>query len=195
MVVNFTFRYNTISGLDPKVLEKLYGNLATDLRLDRKSIGEIINEIKKQNPDSELFKASFMNFQNKNSKLSKYILYNINQRLLQNSGKNELSANKDEVNLEHIIPKNPNTDWQKILKHDQTDLHDVLYKIGNQTILLKEYNKRAANLDFSKKVDIYKISNLPINHYLKDLTTFGLKEVQTRQKEFAEIADKIWTIL
>jgi uncharacterized protein with ParB-like and HNH nuclease domain len=194
VIVNFTFRYNTIAGLDPKVLEKLYGNLATDLRMEKKSVSEIINEIKKQNPDSDLFKASFMNFQSKNTKLSKYILYNINQKLLRDDRKSDLSANKDEINLEHIIPKNPNSDWQKILKQEQTDLNDILYKIGNQTILLKEYNKKAANLDFSKKVEIYKLSNLPINHFLKDLKTFSSVEVQNRQKEFAEIADKIWVV-
>ena len=32
IIVNFTFRYNTIAGLDPKALENLYGNLAIGCR-------------------------------------------------------------------------------------------------------------------------------------------------------------------
>ncbi len=194
VIVNFTFRYNTISGLDPKVLEKLYGNLATDLRSEKKSINDIITEIKKQNPNSDLFKASFMTFQSKNSRLSKYILFNINQLMLHQAKKGDLSANKDEINLEHIIPKNPNQDWLKILKQNKTDLQDIIYKIGNQTILLREFNKKAANYEFNKKVDIYKSSNLPINNDLKSLQLFGPKEIENRQKIFSDIADKIWVI-
>ncbi len=194
IVVNFTFRYNTISGLDPKVLEKLYGNLATELRHDQKSIGELIIEIKKQNPNTDLFKASFMEFQTRNRKLAKYILFSINQKLLKDAKQEELKANLEGVNLEHIIPKNPNQECFSMLKSKNIELSEVLYKIGNQTILLIEYNKEAANLEFSKKVSVYKKSKLPINLYLTKITEFGVKEIQERQKVFADLADDIWNI-
>ena len=76
-------------------------------------------------------------------------------------GNEELKINTDNVNLEHIIPKNPNPDWNRFLKSKNVKLEAFLYMIGNQTILYKEYNRKISNLFFDKKLIIYKKSSLP----------------------------------
>ncbi len=193
-LINFTFRYNTISGLDPKVLENLYGSLSVNFRNDKLSVNEVIEEIKEKNPSSDIFKASFAEFQTRNRKLAKYILFKINHHKMDEQNRKELTINVDNVNLEHIIPKNPNSDWGKFIKEEGIKLSDILYKIGNQTILYKEYNKELSNQFFDKKLKVYNKSELPINKSLTELSRFGQDEVEKRQLKFAEIANQLWSL-
>jgi hypothetical protein len=194
LIINFSFRYNTISGLDPKALESVYGNLAVKLRRNSINHKDIKREIERYSPSKEIFVASFNNFETKNRKLSKYILLKINNDLLTQSNQKELEANLETINLEHIIPINPNQEWIKYFKENKIDHEKLIYKLGNQTILLKEYNKKGANKFFPSKKNIYQQSNLPVTKTISDFDNFGEKETLKRQNEFAEIADKIWKV-
>jgi uncharacterized protein with ParB-like and HNH nuclease domain len=193
-LVNFTFRYNTIAGLDPKVLENLYGTLAINCRLDKINQMQIIEKINQENPSKELFEASFKEFETRNRKLSKYILVKIDEFLMNQDGINEFKINIENVNLEHIIPKNPNSEWNKFLKTEHLKIENVLYLIGNQTILYKEYNREIANSFFDEKLKVYKKSKLPINQKLSRFQKFGGKEISKRQSELAQIANEVWQV-
>ena len=109
-------------------------------------------------------------------------------------GNEELTINTDNVNLEHIIPKNPNADWNRFLKSKKIKLENFLYMIGNQTILYKEYNREVSNLFFDEKLKIYKKSVLPINRKLINLSEFGDDQILERQIEFGQSANKIWQV-
>jgi uncharacterized protein with ParB-like and HNH nuclease domain len=193
-LINFTFRYNTISGLDPKALENLYGTLAINFRLDKIDSNKMIEEIKLKSPSADIFKASFAEFQTRNRKLAKYILFKINHLQMHELNRKELKIDVDNVNLEHVVPKNPNAEWVKFLKEEGTKLDDILYKLGNQTILFKEYNKEVSNQSFDKKLTVYKKSELPINQDLIIRQKFGKPEIEERQSDFAKLANKIWNV-
>lgn len=193
-LVNFTFRYNTIAGLDPKVLENLYGTLAINCRADKINQVEIIEKINQENPSKELFEASFKEFETRNRRLSKYILVKVNEYLMNQEGIQEFTINIDNVNLEHVIPKNPNSEWNKFLKSEHLKIEDVLYLIGNQTILHREYNREIANSFFNEKLKVYKKSKLPINQKLSRFRKFGKKEIIRRQSELAEFANTVWQV-
>lgn len=195
VIVNFTFRYNTIAGLDPKVLENLYGNLAIGCRSGKLSHTDIIQQISELSPSTELFEASFKDYETRNRKLAKYILVKINEYMMNKErGNEELTINTDNVNLEHIIPKNPNSDWNRFLKSKKIKLENFLYLIGNQTILYKEYNREVSNLFFDEKLKIYKKSVLPINRELIRFHEFGDDQVINRQIELGQLANKIWSL-
>lgn len=194
-IVNFTFRYNTIAGLDPKVLENLYGTLAINCRNSKLNHTEIIQKISELSPATDLFEASFKDYETRNRKLAKYILVKINEYMMSQEGGNaELTINTDNVNLEHIIPKNPNPDWNRFLKSKKVKLENFLYMIGNQTILYKEYNREVSNLFFDEKLKIYKKSVLPINRELIKFHEFGDDQILNRQIELGQLANKIWSI-
>ncbi len=194
VLTSFTFRYNTICGLDPKELESLYSKLAILVRKAKIGKGQVVKAFRNQCPSKNSFLSSFDEFETKNSKLARYILVYINDKLLSEDGKQEEQTRRDStVNLEHVIPKKPDAEWQHFFKENNVDCEKLIYKIGNMTILLEEYNRKLANKFISKKKQMYKKSTLPINNYLKNCRSFGPTQVSKRQKYFGKIAESLWS--
>jgi uncharacterized protein with ParB-like and HNH nuclease domain len=193
-IVNFTFRYSTICNLNPNEMEKLYSGAALKLRNNEWGFEEIIKKLKEYNPDDKIFCERFLEKDIKNTKLAKYILVKLNNYLLMKRGGKEITTNINRVNLEHIIPKRPDKEWEKFLKENNIELEKWVHKLGNMTILLKEYNRKISNKFFTRKKEMYLKSALPINQELKVYEKFGPNEIIERQKKMAEIAKEIWKV-
>jgi uncharacterized protein with ParB-like and HNH nuclease domain len=193
-LVNFTFRYSTICNLNPNEMEKLYSDIAVKLRNNEWGIEEVIKKLKEYNPDDTIFSKHFLEKDIKNTKLAKYILVSLNDYLLMKGVEKEKATSISRVNLEHIIPKRPDKDWEKFLKENNIELEKWVHKLGNMTILLKEYNRKIANKFFTKKKEMYVKSTLPINQELKVYEQFGPNEIIKRQEKMVEIAKEIWKI-
>jgi len=192
-LIGFVFRYNTVCGLDPKPLESEYSKLAITIRKDNRiNEMEIVKKIRELSPSKEQFISSFIELEVKNKKLAKYILSSLNNYELRKQDKKEIMVDINVINLEHIIPLNPDEEWKKFFKENNINVEKLIYKIGNMTILLKEYNKRMANKFFEKKMEIYKKSVLPLNDSLKQYEKFGIDEVKERQQQMAEITEELW---
>lgn len=195
LITNFTFRYNTICSLNPNDLEFLYSKLSIRVRKTNIKTSKIIDQLLASCPTRETFIGSFLKFETKNSKLARYILANINDNLLEKEGKYEQQTKRGtKVNIEHVIPKKPDQEWSNFFRGQNIDPETLTHKIGNMTILLDEYNRKIANKFFDKKQVMYKNSSLPINKYLKSCKEFSETQVKKRQKDFAEISEKLWNI-
>lgn len=192
--INFTFRYSTICNLNPNALERLYSSISIKIRNGTlNTIPEIKKEIKTLYPDNQTFDNAFVEKDIKEKKVARYILKRINDSMIE--GGELVAADSDKVNLEHILPKNPDEEWEKYLEEKRLDYKDLVNKIGNMTLLGSEYNKIAANKFFTKKKDeIYKKSKLPITKPLCSLNEWNCKTIRKRQKELRDIALNIWKI-
>jgi len=189
-----TFRYSTICRLNPNDLERTYSKLAIKLRKGDINSKKTIKELKKLSPSKDTFIESFKKLEIKISKVSKYILLAINNHLMSTSGKREITTNIDNVNLEHIIPKNPDTEWKEFFTKNNTNYDQLIHKIGNMTILLKEYNNKLKNKFYDQKKEMYKKSVLPLNDKLNKYEEFSIKEVEERQTEMAQLAEILWRV-
>jgi len=194
ILVNFTFRYSTICNLNPNEMERVYSEISIKLRKREFGIEETIKRLRELNPDDMAFVKQFSEKEIKNTKLAKYILCKINDHLLRERGEKEKITNINRVNLEHIIPKRPDEEWKKFLKEKGVELEKWVHRLGNMTILYKEYNRKIANKFFTEKKEMYMKSTLPINDDLKKYEQFGPNEIVKRQEKFAEIAKEIWKI-
>jgi len=192
--LNFTFRYSTICGLNPNELEPLYSDISIKIRKNQINKNQILEKIQKKSPSKDTFISSFMDFESKTNKPARYILLEINEFLLKQEGQEELKIDAKEVNLEHIIPRNPDHDWLEFFKSKSIKYQNLIYKIGNMTILLSEYNRKLKNKSFSKKQVTYKKSQLPLNKHLAKINEFGEDELIKRQKYIAGIAENIWKV-
>jgi uncharacterized protein with ParB-like and HNH nuclease domain len=192
--VNFSFRYGTICNLNPNEMERLYSELAIEIRKKEIEIEDIKSKLMRLSPDDTAFIQSFSKKDVRISRLAKYILVNLNDHLLKAQGKKELAASILRINLEHIIPLKPDKDWQNYLKAHNIRLEEWKHRLGNMTILAKEYNRKSANKFFANKKKIYLKSTLPINDELKSYEEFGPKQIEERQQKMAEIALDIWKI-
>ncbi|MFP6250775.1 DUF262 domain-containing protein [Helicobacter pylori] len=100
-----------------------------------------------------------------------------------------------EYTIEHIMPQTLTEEWKRDLGGNFQAIHDkYLHTIGNLT--LTGYNGEYSNNSFQEKRDMekgFKQSPLRLNQSLKDLESFGEKEIEKRANDLADWALKIWT--
>lgn len=98
-------------------------------------------------------------------------------------------------NTEHIMPQTLDPEWEKDLGENFKAIHEkYLHTIGNLT--LTGYNSEYSNKPFKEKRDMengFKQSPLRLNQSLKNLESFGEKEIEKRANDLADWALKIWT--
>ncbi len=104
-------------------------------------------------------------------------------------------VNTKECTTEHIMPQTLTEEWERDLGENFQAIHDkYLHTIGNLT--LTGYNQEYSNNSFQEKRDMekgFKDSPLRLNQSLKDLESFGEKEIEKRANDLADFALKIWT--
>ncbi len=104
-------------------------------------------------------------------------------------------VNTKECTIEHIMPQTLTKEWERDLGGNFQAIHDkYLHTIGNLT--LTGYNEKYSNNSFQEKRDMekgFKQSPLRLNQSLKDLESFGEKEIEKRANDLADWALKIWT--
>ncbi|WRF30384.1 DUF262 and DUF1524 domain-containing protein [Helicobacter pylori] len=138
--------------------------------------------------DSE-FKDSLITIDFYHFKKNKYFL----ERLENFDTKEPVDTQK--CNIEHIMPQTLTPEWQRDLGENFKAIHEkYLHTIGNLT--LTGYNSEYGNNSFREKRDMekgFKQSSLKLNQNLKDLESFGEKEIEKRANDLADWALKIWT--
>ncbi len=104
-------------------------------------------------------------------------------------------VNTQECTTEHIMPQTLTKEWKRDLGENFEAIHEkYLHTIGNLT--LTGYNQKYSNNSFQEKRDMekgFKQSSLKLNQSLKDLESFGEKEIEKRANDLADLALKIWT--
>ncbi|GAA8532220.1 DUF262 and DUF1524 domain-containing protein [Helicobacter pylori] len=104
-------------------------------------------------------------------------------------------VNIKECTIEHIMPQTLNLEWERDLGENFQAIHEkYLNTIGNLT--LTGYNEKYSNNSFQEKRNMekgFKQSPLKLNQGLKDLESFGEKEIKKRANDLADWALKIWT--
>ena len=173
-------------------MERVYSDLAVKLRRKSISLSDVVDRLRKMDPTPEAFKASFMSLATRTNYLARYILLEISDKLIRDSGEAEKTTNRGSVHLEHIIPKTPNREWKEFLVREHVDSREVVNLLGNMTILLDEYNRSISNHFFDVKKQMYQKSSLPINQDLKTLEKFGWDEIEIRQRRYSDLAGEIW---
>ncbi|RVY38471.1 DUF262 domain-containing protein [Helicobacter pylori] len=138
--------------------------------------------------DSE-FKNLFITIDFYNLKEKKYFL-----ERLENFDTKE-PVNTQECTIEHIMPQTLNLEWERDLGKNFQAIHEkYLHTIGNLT--LTGYNEKYSNNSFQEKRDMkkgFKQSPLRLNQGLRDLESFGEKEIEKRANDLVDWALKIWT--
>jgi uncharacterized protein with ParB-like and HNH nuclease domain len=207
IIENFSFQYHVVSKLPGNRVEKIYSKYALDLEeiinsaTDKSVSGKVQSlftrfekELRELAPTKSLFIDEFEKISYRNAesqrKLVKYILSRIDGHL-RTTDENKIDFYN--VNIEHILPQNPNKDW----KVDKKEIKPYVNKLGNLTLLSKKINSKVQNGTIEQKLPDFEKSELPINSSLiqdlKKTKKWGEKEIIKRQKALAEIAyNDVW---
>lgn len=97
--------------------------------------------------------------------------------------------------IEHIMPQHLTPAWTESLGVNASDIHATwLHRLANLT--LTGYNPNLSNHPFIEKRDAkeggYKISGLKMNQKIAGKQSWGLPELEERNKEMLERAMEIW---
>lgn len=186
-----SFRYNIICNNPPNEQERFYNSIAIKIENgDLKTPSKVIQSLSAIYPIDEVFKSAFANKQlkttdNRNKKIVRYILCELE--------KHEYGRSIDEtINIEHILPENPEEHWQHI---DDNKHENLVYRLGNMTLLEAKQNKQAGNLSFRQKVTYYENSCIQTSKKIAETyTEWEADSIESRQNDMAKQATSIWRI-
>lgn len=182
-----------VCGLGTNSLNKVFPSFTKHIQKDEyfKSLKAYFGSLteKQRFPNNDEFKKLFITKKFYGSNKIEYIL-----ERLENFERNE-RVYTHEYTIEHIIPKKLTEEWEKDLGENFQAIHDkYLHTIGNLT--LTGYNSEYSNKSFQEKQGMekgFKNSPLKLNQSLKDLESFGEKEIKKRANDLVDWALKIWT--
>lgn len=177
---NFHFAYNAVMSDKPNKIEKIYSDVAIELRqqTDKTMIVQIIknkliDKLKTFLPSFDSFANNFikLNFSKKKVHSNLYTKYAI-RKLQAYFQRTEIF---DEYGtIEHIIP--------------ESNDKPIILTIGNLIFIENNLNNEAGNKSYSEKISTYKKSNYKwINKLTEKYTNFSEKQIEERAKELAKI--------
>ncbi|WP_120894096.1 DUF262 and DUF1524 domain-containing protein [Helicobacter pylori] len=182
-----------VCGLGTNSLNKVFPSFTKKINKDqyRESIKVHFGYLteKQRFPNNDEFKEHFITIDFYHFQKKEYFL----ERLENFERKERVYAH--EYTTEHIMPQTLEEEWERDLGENFQAIYEkYLNTIGNLT--LTGYNKEYSNNSFQEKRDMekgFKQSPLRLNQSLKDLESFGEKEIEKRANDLADWALEIWT--
>jgi len=96
-----------------------------------------------------------------------------------------------QVNLEHILPKNPDKNWPNVTDEVANDYYN---RIGNLALLNAKTNSKLGNASFKDKVKGISGSEIALTKAIGVNPSWGEAEINARQQELAKLAVKTWPL-
>lgn len=143
-------------------------------------------------PTDEEFSGSFKTARVSKTQLARYYLRAMES---QNEGEPnpELvpNPNSDEVNLEHVLPLNPSTDWSNF---DAEDAKAHYRRIGNMTLMKADENSVQGNAGFAEKKLAFAVSKFNLTRQISVYGEWDAEAIANRQSELSKLAVQTWPI-
>ncbi|GAA7855087.1 DUF262 and DUF1524 domain-containing protein [Helicobacter pylori] len=182
-----------VCGLGTNSLNKVFPSFTKHIQKDEyfKSLEVHFGSLteKQRFPNNDEFKDCFITIDFYRFKKNRYFF-----ERLENFDTKE-PVNTKGLTIEHIMPQTLTEEWERDLGENFQEIHDkYLNTIGNLT--KTGYNTEYSNKSFQEKRDMekgFKDSPLKLNQSLKDLESFGEKEIKKRANDLADWTLKIWT--
>jgi hypothetical protein len=186
-----TYRYSTICSKDSKELERGYHRAAKAINESKgKDLERARKELIGMLPTSEEFRGAF----ERQSMGQKYVLDYSLRKLEAALDTEKRTGTTVEVHLEHIMPQTLSEAWRVDLGAGVAEHEAFVDRWGNLTLLGGKKNQSASNQAFSVKRAVYATSSIRSTQQLATLGSWGLTQIEDRQREMALLADQVWGI-
>lgn len=193
LVSTISFRYTVISGLNPSELEQVYSEGAQAILSDEaKTPREISDRLKAIYVSDDKFVADFKELSVSTSgsrgKVTKYILCRLEEELSSKA----CDPETDPGSIEHILPENPTHEWSDSI--DQGEWDELVYRLGNLTLLKRSKNSRIGNSLYLDKKSAYEESEYALSRRIPEIAPEDWTKalIIARQREMAESAKQLW---
>lgn len=176
-------RHSVVGKRDASELEGVVYSVAVDLRKNKR-FDEAVATLRKASPSSQQFQDDFAKVAFKLNGRARYILRELEHAKRKTQ---EVAVEiPSRVHVEHIYPKTP-LQGREFPNHE-----DVVYRLGNLTLLGKGINVAIKNSSFEEKRLKYKDSDILMTRELLKWDTWTASSVEERQRQLAELAVDIW---
>jgi hypothetical protein len=184
-----SFRYNVIGGLNPNEQEDIYNKVALDIFNSNIYNVELLRPIYVKDSDFEQsFISKSFKRTNRNHKIVKYILGNIERKIFTN----DIAYESDIFTIEHILPESADENWGEFTDEE---INRSIFRLGNLALLEKNLNRDVGSLNFELKKEVFLKSNSKFTIKVsEDFETWNESKLISRQKEMAKYAKSIWKI-
>ncbi|MFZ0928389.1 MAG: DUF262 domain-containing HNH endonuclease family protein [Syntrophobacteraceae bacterium] len=193
LVSTVSFRYNVVCGLNTNALEPVYHEAASSLLARRARIpADVFSTLRAIYVDDAKFRQDFtglaIDTSGRRKNLAKYIL----ARLECDLSERACDPDTDPGSIEHILPENPNFEWETMFPGEQWDR--AIYRLGNLTLLEPHINRQVGNAPYSEKVVAYEKSAYAITSRIADEAPdeWTLARLEQRQERMALRAVHLW---
>ena len=193
LIVSWLVRNLIVGGLGGGTLEKTYAEKAYEIFSENiKNASELRNSLSSVIPQDETFKEQFKIATVSKAKYARYYLAAIeNHKRGKEHPELIVNLNPDSVNLEHILPENPENNYPNFTEEQ----HTAYYKrIGNLTLMKTKENNDFKNSKFSDKKKKYKESDLWITNSLGKYNDWTIETIDKRQSILADLAVNTWSL-
>jgi hypothetical protein len=142
-------------------------------------------------PNDAVFQDAFTTARVSQNYLARYYLRALELQIKKDK-EPELIPNEDQesINLEHVLPEVPATEWGI----DAETAAACHRRLGNMVLLQVTPNATIGNAAFLKKRSTFKESSFFLTKMVADSRSWGLKEINGRQRKLAELAIQAWPL-
>jgi len=192
LVVSWSVRWFVVGGGSAGVTERLYADAAKSVTDGTLVTAAAIAATFDSNvPQDREFARAFEDLTVRRGWLARYYLSALE---LAEAGQDEPelvpNQNVDQVNLEHVLPRNPTADDWPAFSSDE--LQNMRLLLGNQALLRKTHNTQIGNEPFSVKQAILASSDLALTKEIGFKDDWTPADIRSRQSKMAKLAIRIW---
>ncbi len=191
-LVSASVRFLIYGGLGGGALEVQFSDRAKDVSNgDIKNTNELKEKLGKVIPSDTQFKEAFKSAAVSKQYLARYYLMTLEKKAKGEENPEFVpNADTSAVNLEHVLPKTPDSSWSI----NPDDHRAYLKRLGNLAIMSTRLNNEIGNSSFESKKPYFKDSGFILTKEIADKENWTITEINERQDRLANLAIETWKI-
>jgi len=191
-LVAASVRYQMVGGIGGGTLERVYSDTARAVAEEKIATPAEVIKAFKGVPSDSAFQSAFSIASVSKQKIARYYLRELEIELAGDDAETIPDHDTDKVNLEHVLPTNPDPVWGNHFNDDE--MRSYQKRLGNLAILASKINSTIGNACFQEKKLHYSDSAFQLTESIGSVDEWGKDAIENRQIEMAKIAVKHWSL-
>ena len=188
LIAVVSFRYSIVSSLNPNELETIYNQIAIDIQNKTiKHPRDVFERLGSIYVSDEKFRQDFslleISTKGQKRRLVRYIFWKLETEA------SRVEIMEDSFSIEHILPENPDDSWQRNFTEKQGD--EMVYRLGNMTLLEPGLNREIGNQPYVKKQEKYQESQYRLTQGVQ-AEDWTPDAIANRQQVLGRLAVQVW---
>ena len=159
---------------------------------DISTTDELRDALQSITPNDDRFRSAFETARVPRASLARYYL-----RSLEKATKDPPdpwytpTEETEEINLEHVLPRNPEGNWPQF---DDDDARQYVTRLGNLALMLSNDNSIVGSAPFDDKKPVFAQSPYTLTHQISEYPEWTDSSIMERQALMAQLAVKAWPV-